>query len=71
MLTDQPDKKTIEPVYPESLTEYSLNKRLQMEKEVLGVFVSGHPLDTYKPILKDLVTIESSKLRITSEMKTI
>jgi DNA polymerase-3 subunit alpha len=41
----------------------TLNERLSMEKEVLGVFVTGHPLDEYKqrPNLDALNTLRDGK----------
>jgi DNA polymerase-3 subunit alpha len=39
--------------------EYPLNQLLSMEKEVTGVYVSGHPLDDYRE--------ELSKLEVTSQ----
>ena len=62
-LTDQPANKIVEPDYPNSLKEYSINNRLQMEKEVLGIYVSGHPLDAYWEIIKDIINTSSSQLR--------
>ncbi|MCL1901642.1 MAG: DNA polymerase III subunit alpha, partial [Firmicutes bacterium] len=40
-------KKEEEDVYPD-ITEYKLKDKLQMEKEVCGVYISGHPLDEYR-----------------------
>ena len=34
--------------YP-SLAEFPLNVKLKQERDVLGVYISGHPLDEYKP----------------------
>ncbi|MGI6238910.1 MAG: DNA polymerase III subunit alpha [Christensenellales bacterium] len=41
------------------LTEFALNHLLQMEKEVIGVYISGHPLDAYQE--------ELSKIEVTSQ----
>ena len=35
-----------------SLKDFSLDEKLNMEKEMLGVFISGHPLDRYSGIYK-------------------
>ena len=37
-----------------NLAEYPLNMKLQMEKEVTGVYISGHPLDEYRDELEKL-----------------
>ena len=39
--------------YPD-LKEYPLNVRLQMEKEMTGVYITGHPLDAYVDQLDSL-----------------
>ncbi|MGI6579890.1 MAG: DNA polymerase III subunit alpha [Saccharofermentanales bacterium] len=58
------DAKIVEPKYQPTLQEYSLARRLAMEKEVLGVYVSGHPLDDYQAAINNLVTLQSSKLML-------
>ncbi|MCT4612208.1 MAG: DNA polymerase III subunit alpha [Clostridia bacterium] len=37
----------------ENVEEYNDNLKLTFEKEVLGVYVSGHPLDEYRYLLKN------------------
>ena len=53
------------PPLPE-LSEFSLNNLLQMEKEVTGVYISGHPLDEYSEELAFL-EITSQYLRSQKE----
>lgn len=36
--------------------------KLRLEKEVAGFFISGHPLDPYKPIIENYVNVEFSQL---------
>jgi len=36
--------------------EYSKESKLNFEKEVLGIYVSGHPLEDYRTLLKNNVT---------------
>ncbi|MDF2567416.1 MAG: dnaE [Oscillospiraceae bacterium] len=45
------EEKNTEFVIP-SLEEYPLKQLLDMEKEIIGLYVSGHPLDQYNPIIK-------------------
>jgi len=45
-------KKTIERFEFPKVTEYSLDKLLKGEKELLGFYLSGHPLDIYKAVLE-------------------
>jgi DNA polymerase III subunit alpha len=33
--------------------EFTLLERLEKEKEVLGIYMSGHPLDKYKKVIRD------------------
>ncbi|MDN5347906.1 MAG: polymerase subunit alpha [Clostridia bacterium] len=42
--------------------EYSQSELLAMEKELLGYYLSGHPLDSYAEVLKDGVTHKLSTL---------
>ncbi len=41
------------------IPEYSKQVLLQKEKEVLGIYLSGHPLDDYKDILEKKCTVTS------------
>ena len=36
--------------------EYSTEQKLALEKEVMGIYVSGHPLDQYEGLLKKNIT---------------
>lgn len=46
-------------VYP-TLGEYTKEELLAFEKEVLGIYASGHPLDSYRELLDQYVTARSS-----------
>ena len=63
------DAKIVEPRYQPTLQEYSLSRRLAMEKEVLGVYISGHPLDDYQAAINNLVTLQSSKLILNENLE--
>ena len=45
------------------LPEFDVNEKLLYEKELLGVYVSAHPLDKYKSLFKGKVNIDSLKLK--------
>lgn len=47
----------IEELRPETL--------LQFEKEMLGIYLSGHPLDAYKPVLETFTSINLAELKDT------
>ncbi len=49
--------------------EYPLTEKLEMEKEVLGIYISGHPLDSFGIYGKLLRT--NSTAQITSEERTL
>jgi len=52
-----------EEIYPE-LDEYPKNVMLAMEKEMLGLYISGHPLLEYKEELDSRTSINTSQLII-------
>lgn len=43
--------------------EYPDKKRLELEKEVLGLYVSGHPLAEYEEKLKNKTSIDNIKIK--------
>lgn len=50
------------PTYTDELPnieEISVHKRLSMEKEVLGIYVSGHPLSDYEEVLRKKINCTS------------
>ncbi len=54
-LVSEEDKNDFEVKMPD-VGEYEKEIRLQFEKEVLGVYVSGHPLEEYQDIWKKNIT---------------
>lgn len=44
------------------IREYPAKTLLSMEKEMLGLYISGHPLDEYKNEYNSIVTLKSSDL---------
>lgn len=52
--------------YPE-IKEYNTKMLLAMEKEMLGLYVSGHPLQEYVEALKTQVTLLSADLNAAAE----
>ena len=50
--------------------DYSFMEKLEIEKECLGFYVSGHPLDRYRTVWKNCVKLDISKPeRITEGVK--
>lgn len=44
--------------YPEDIDEYDQKTKLSKEKSVIGVYVTGHPLEGYEQKFKDFFTTE-------------
>ena len=54
------DQKTMfQDTYPD-VGEYSKEEILAFEKEVLGIYVSGHPLESYSSLIDKNITVKSS-----------
>ena len=56
----------IEESYPE-LKEFPPKMMLAMEKEMLGLYVTGHPLQEYEDEIREQVSINSSELAESGE----
>ena len=50
-----------------TLKEYTDQELLSMEKEMLGIYVSGHPLEKYRDIIEKKATINSIKIKEAQE----
>ena len=48
------DENSKEDVFPEHVHEYSKRELLNMEKEVAGIYLSGHPLEDYREDLEKM-----------------
>ncbi len=53
-------------LYP-NIEEYAQNELLSMEKEMLGLYISGHPLLEYKDILTNKTSITTAELIKTND----
>lgn len=49
------------------IPDYDNETRLLLEKEVLGIYVSGHPLDEWAPLIKKYITADSSSFASSSD----
>lgn len=49
-LMGEEEKKAFDVVYPK-VSEYEKEEKLAYEKEVLGIYVSGHPLEDYQDLM--------------------
>ena len=65
----EPDEKPSEIVIP-NVGEYTKSELLTMEKEVLGIYASGHPLDEFSALIQKNITNLTSDFEIDEETKT-
>ena len=56
MLGEDNKSAAVEPEIPKDLEEYPLNELLLMEKESMGIYLSGHPLMEYESVIRLLNT---------------
>jgi DNA polymerase-3 subunit alpha len=57
-------------VVPEEIEEWDDDQRLSGEKETLGLFLTGHPIDFYEPDLKGLVNSRIARLTLDDVRET-
>ncbi len=62
-LGEEEEKKFFPKLKNKDTKDLPLLTRLNLEKEVLGFYISGHPLDNYINIYKDKVTADSFDIR--------
>lgn len=67
---DEEQKKEFDIKYPD-VEEYDKETRLAFEKEVLGVYLSGHPLDEYTDQWKKNITATTRDFEIDEETDTV
>lgn len=60
------DEKPNDEIFPDC-GEYSTQEMLALEKEVLGIYVSGHPLDDYLPLLQKNATCKTADFELSEE----
>src|SRR5699024_2438835 len=58
-LVSEEDKKAYEIQMPD-VEEYDQETLLNFEKEVLGIYISGHPLEKFRPLMEKNVTAWTS-----------
>ncbi len=62
-IVDETEKIEYEVTMPD-VTEYNKEQLLAFEKEVLGIYVSGHPLEEYEARIRKNVTVNSNDFEI-------
>ena len=66
-LAEEDVKKDLELKPPAGVGEYPKEMRLAFEKEMLGVYVSGHPLDEYAGLWDKVIDHKTSDLKLPEE----
>ena len=57
------DEEAMQPMLMEEVPDWYMREKLAFEKERLGFYVSGHPLDKYKKIYQKYVTLPMNDLK--------
>lgn len=70
ILSDEKDKAEFQIKFP-NVEEFSKEEILCYEKEVLGIYISGHPLDEYIKFMERHITADSSKFQLQEEQTEV
>ena len=65
-----PEDKPADVVVPD-VGEYTKDELLAMEKEVLGIYISGHPIDEYKELWSKNITNMTSDFELDEETGSV
>lgn len=52
-----------------NIMDFTMSQKLAMEKEVIGIYISGHPLSQYEDSLKNNVTITSAEIEQNNDLR--
>ena len=69
-LVDDEEKEELSASMP-NLPEYDRETLLSYEKEVLGIYISGHPLEDYEAVIKANVTAQTSDFEYDEELGNV
>ena len=61
----------VEKPAPPSVSPFSELEKLEKEKEVLGLYMSGHPLDRYKKLIADITTPAFEEVKLSKKTELI
>lgn len=65
-LVEEEEKESFDIQMP-AVGEYSKEMRLAFEKEVLGIYISGHPLEEYEDIWRKKITADTADFMLDEE----
>ncbi|MCH5270533.1 MAG: DNA polymerase III subunit alpha [Lachnospiraceae bacterium] len=69
-MVEEEDRSDFDVQLPE-VGEYSKEMLLNFEKEVLGIYVSGHPLEEYEGIFRKKITATTAEFALDEETGTV
>ncbi|MBE5893172.1 MAG: DNA polymerase III subunit alpha [Lachnospiraceae bacterium] len=69
-IASEEDKEEFDIRMPD-VGEYAKEMRLGFEKEVLGIYVSGHPLEEYQPLWQKYITNHTNDFALDEENGTV
>jgi DNA polymerase-3 subunit alpha len=58
-----------QPKVPENVQEWSAIERLNKERDLVGIYLSAHPLDEYRIILEDICSVHLADMQETLDKK--
>lgn len=65
------DKPLNPPILLPEVRDFTEKEILQMEKEVLGLYLSGHPLSQYMPIIKSKIKLTIDELEVSHDQEKV
>ena len=65
-IAGEEEKKEFEVVFPD-VGEYAKEELLAFEKDILGVYISGHPLDDYETLWRENITATAADFIVDEE----
>ncbi|MFA7168004.1 MAG: DNA polymerase III subunit alpha, partial [Sphaerochaetaceae bacterium] len=60
-LFDETTEPQLEEFQMENQEDWVISEKLETEKQVLGFYISGHPLDQYRKVIKECVVVDTAK----------
>jgi DNA polymerase-3 subunit alpha len=60
-LFDEEQEAAMDTFTMREMEDWELKEKLETEKELLGFYISGHPMDAFKQAIKERVTVNTSK----------
>ena len=61
-LFDEESEEMMDSFVMKEVEDWSTQEKLEIEKSLLGFYVSGHPLDRYRSAIKTRVTVDTARM---------